>query len=78
MPLKTQNNSQERKQIMTELQAISTEVCHLVQSMDTMTTEQAKHMNTFNDSMQFYIEHGDEAKCLYVANEARNYLYSIL
>ena len=62
---------------MTELQAISTEVCYLMEGTSGLTNEQAEHLNTLSDSMQFYIENGDEAKCLYVAKETRAYLLNI-
>lgn len=62
---------------MTELQSISTEVCYLIEGTSGLTNEQAEHLNTLNNSMQFYIENGDEAKSLYVAKEARTYLLNI-
>ena len=62
---------------MTELQSISTEVCYLMEGTNGLTNEQAEHLQTLNESMRFYIENDDEAKCLYVAKEARSYLLNI-
>ena len=63
---------------MTELQKISAEICEIFQNkIQELTNEQAQTLNMHNNSMNFWIELGDEAKAMWEARQTLKYLQEI-
>ena len=63
---------------MTELQKISSEILLIFQyGIEKLTKEQADTLNMHNNSMNFYIQLGDETKALWEARETLKYLHEI-
>jgi hypothetical protein len=63
---------------MTELQKISSEILLIFQyGIEKLTKEQADTLNMHNNSMNFYIQLGDETKALWEARETLKYLQEI-
>jgi hypothetical protein len=63
---------------MTELQKISGEIVNIFQNkINKLTKEQAEQLNIHNNSMNFYIQLGDEQKALWEAQETLKYLKEI-
>jgi len=64
---------------MTELQKISGEIVEIFQNkINKLTNEQAEQLNTHNNSMNFYVQLGDEAKALWEAQQTLQYLKEII
>ena len=63
---------------MTELQRISIEIVEIFQNkINKLTKQQAENLNTHNNSMNFYVELGDEDKALWEARKTLEYLEQI-
>jgi hypothetical protein len=63
---------------MTELQKISGEICEIFQNkIKELTDEQAQTLNLHNNSMNFCIQLGDEAKAMWEARQTLKYLHEI-
>ena len=63
---------------MTELQKISGEIVNIFQyKINKLTKDQAEQLNIHNNSMNFYVELGDEAKALWEAQQTLQYLKEI-
>ena len=63
---------------MTELQRISSQILMIFQyEVKKLTKEQAKILNIHNNSVNFYLELGDEQKALWEAKQTLKYLYQI-
>jgi hypothetical protein len=63
---------------MTELQKISGEICEIFQNkINKLTKDQAEQLNIHNNSMNFYIELGDEVKAMWEARSTLEYLKEI-
>lgn len=63
---------------MTELQKISAEICEIFQNkIQELTNEQAQTLNMHNNSMNFWIELGDETKAMWEARQTLKYLQEI-
>ena len=64
--------------IMTELQRISTEIVEIFQNkISKLTKDQAEQLNIHNNSMNFYVQLGDEQKALWEARKTLQYLEQI-
>jgi hypothetical protein len=63
---------------MTELQKISSEIVQIFQyKIKKLSKEQAENMNLRNNSINFYVELGDEDKALWEARQTLKYLHQI-
>ena len=63
---------------MTELQKISSETVEIFQhKIKKLSKEQAENMNLRNNSINFYVELGDEDKALWEAKQTLKYLHQI-
>ena len=63
---------------MTQLQKISSEIIEIFQNkINKLTTEQAENLNIHNNSMNFYMQLGDEDKALWEARKTLEYLEEI-
>ena len=63
---------------MTELQKISSEIVEIFQNQITkLTKEQSESLNLRNNSVNFYMQLGDEQKALWEARETLKYLHEI-
>jgi hypothetical protein len=63
---------------MTELQRISIEIVEIFQNkISKLTKDQAEQLNIHNNSMNFYVELGDEEKALWEAKHTLEYLEEI-
>lgn len=63
---------------MTELQRISIEIVEIFQSkISKLTKDQAEQLNIHNNSMNFYVQLGDEEKALWEAKHTLEYLEEI-
>lgn len=63
---------------MTELQKISSEIVNIFQNkIASLSKEQAEQLNIHNNSMNFYIQLGDESKALWEAKHTLEYLEEI-
>ena len=63
---------------MTELQKISSEIVEIFQHKITkLTKEQTESFNLRNNSVNFYMKLGDEAKALWEAKQTLKYLHEI-
>jgi len=64
--------------IMNELQRISSEIVEIFQNkINKLTNEQAESLNIHNNSMNFYMQLGDEEKALWEARKTLEYLEQI-
>jgi len=64
--------------IMNELQRISSEIVEIFQNkINKLTNEQAENLNIHNNSMNFYMQLGDEEKALWEARKTLEYLEQI-
>ena len=63
---------------MTELQKISSEIVEIFQNQITkLTKEQSESLNLRNNSVNFYMQLGDEQKATWEARETLKYLHQI-
>ena len=63
---------------MTELQKISGEIVEIFQNQITkLTKEQSESLNLRNNSVNFYMQLGDEQKALWEARQTLKYLHQI-
>ena len=63
---------------MTELQKISGEIVEIFQNQITkLTKEQSESLNLRNNSVNFYMQLGDEQKALWEARQTLEYLHQI-
>ena len=63
---------------MNELQRISTEIVEIFQNkINILTKQQAENLNIHNNSMNFYMQLGDEQKALWEARKTLQYLEQI-
>jgi len=63
---------------MTELQRISAEIVEIFQNkISKLTKDQAEQLNIHNNSMNFYVQLGDEQKALWEAKNTLEYLEEI-
>lgn len=63
---------------MTELQRISSEIVEIFQNQITqLTEEQSESLNLRNNSVNFYMQLGDEQKALWEARQTLQYLHEI-
>ena len=63
---------------MTELQRISIETVEIFQNkISKLTKDQAEQLNIHNNSMNFYVQLGDEQKALWEAKNTLEYLEEI-
>ena len=63
---------------MTELQKISGEIINIFQKdINKLTKEQSEQLNLHNNSINFYIQLGDETKALWEARQTLKYLKQI-
>ena len=63
---------------MTELQKISGEIVEIFQNKITqLTKEQSESLNLRNNSVNFYMQLGDESKALWEARQTLKYLHQI-
>ena len=63
---------------MTELQKISSEIIEIFQKkINKLTKQQAENLNIHNNSMNFYMQLGDEQKALWEARKTLQYLEEI-
>ena len=63
---------------MDEIQRISSEICDIFQNkIDSLTNEQAEHLNLCNKSMEHYVQQGDKVKALWNAKHTLKYLLNI-
>lgn len=73
----TDKNSKSKTK-MTQLQKISSEIIEIFQNkINKLTTEQAENLNIHNNSMNFYMQLGDEEKALWEARKTLEYLEEI-
>ena len=64
---------------MTELQKISSEIVNIFQNdINKLTKEQAEQLNIHNNSINFYMQLGDESKALWEAEQTLKYLKEII
>ena len=64
--------------IMNELRRISSEIVEIFQNkINKLTNEQAENLNMHNNSMNFYMQLGDEEKALWEARKTLEYLEQI-
>jgi hypothetical protein len=63
---------------MTELQRISIEIVEIFQNkISKLTKDQTEQLNIHNNSMNFYVQLGDEQKALWEAKHTLEYLEEI-
>lgn len=63
---------------MTELQKISGEIINIFQKdINKLTKEQSEQLNLHNNSINFYMQLGDEQKALWEARQTLKYLKEI-
>jgi hypothetical protein len=63
---------------MTQLQKISSEIVEIFQNKITkLTKEQSESLNLRNNSVNFYMQLGDESKALWEARQTLKYLHEI-
>lgn len=63
---------------MTQLQKISIEIVEIFQNkINKLTKDQAEQLNIHNNSMNFYVQLGDEQKALWEAKNTLEYLEEI-
>jgi len=63
---------------MTELQRISIEIVEIFQNkISKLTKDQTEQLNIHNNSMNFYVQLGDEQKALWEAKNTLEYLEEI-
>lgn len=63
---------------MTELQKISSEIVEIFQNkINKLTEQQAENLNMHNNSMNFYMQLGEEEKALWEARKTLEYLEQI-
>ena len=63
---------------MTELQRISAEIVEIFQNkISKLTKDQTEQLNIHNNSMNFYVQLGDEQKALWEAKNTLEYLEEI-
>ena len=63
---------------MTELQKISSEIIEIFQKkINKLTKQQAENLNIHNNSMNFYMQLGDNEKALWEARKTLEYLEEI-
>ena len=63
---------------MTELQKISGEIVNIFQKdINKLTKEQSEQLNLHNNSINFYMQLGDEQKALWEAQQTLKYLKEI-
>ena len=63
---------------MTELQKISGEIINIFQNdINQLTKDQAEQLNLHNNSVNFYMQLGDEQKALWEAQQTLKYLKEI-
>ena len=63
---------------MTELQKISSEIVNIFQNdINKLTKEQAEQLNIHNNSINFYMQLGDQSKALWEAEQTLKYLKEI-
>ena len=63
---------------MTELQRISAEIVEIFQNkIIKLTKDQEEQLNIHNNSMNFYVELGDQEKALWEAKHTLEYLEEI-
>lgn len=63
---------------MTELQKISGEIVNIFQNkINKLTKAQAEQLNIHNNSMNFYVQLGEEQKALWEARKTLEYLEEI-
>lgn len=63
---------------MNELQRISAEIVEIFQNkINKLTKQQAENLNIHNNSMNFYVQLGDEQKALWEAKNTLEYLEEI-
>ena len=63
---------------MTELQKISSEIVEIFQNkVNKLTEQQAENLNMHNNSMNFYMQLGEEEKALWEARKTLEYLEQI-
>lgn len=63
---------------MTELQKISGEIVNIFQNkINKLTKDQAEQLNIHNNSMNFYVQLGEEQKALWEAKQTLEYLEEI-
>lgn len=63
---------------MTELQKISGEIVNIFQNkINKLTKDQAEQLNIHNNSMNFYVQLGEEQKALWEARKTLQYLEEI-
>ena len=64
---------------MTELQKISGEIVNIFQKdINKLTKEQSEQLNLHNNSINFYMQLGDEQKALWEAQQTLKYLKEII
>lgn len=64
---------------MTELQKISGEIVNIFQKdINKLTKEQSEQLNLHNNSINFYMQLGDEQKALWEARQTLKYLKEII
>ena len=64
---------------MTELQKISSEIVNIFQNdINKLTKEQAEQLNIHNNSINFYMQLGDQSKALWEAEQTLKYLKEII
>jgi hypothetical protein len=63
---------------MTQLQKISSEIIEIFQNkINKLTKQQAENLNIHNNSMNFYMQLGEEEKALWEARKTLEYLEQI-
>lgn len=61
-----------------EIEKISSQICEIFdKKVDSLTEQQAEHLNLSNNSMNFYIKLKDRDKALWNARETLKYLKQI-
>ena len=61
-----------------EIQKISSQICEIFdKKVDSLTEQQAEHLNLSNNSMFFYIQLGEYDKAVWNARETLKYLKQI-
>lgn len=60
------------------IEEISSQICEIFdKKVDSLTEEQAEHLNLSNNSMYFYMQLGDVNKAIWNARETLKYLKQI-
>tara|TARA_Y100000289_G_scaffold61499_1_gene69626 strand:- start:245 stop:451 length:207 start_codon:yes stop_codon:yes gene_type:complete len=60
------------------IEEISSQICEIFdKKVDSLTEEQAEHLNLSNNSMYFYMQLGDANKAIWNARETLKYLKQI-